>query len=237
MADEVWPENLGVNQAFARVQNRSGVFDSPFALGGQVASRYGALRWVSEVSFSNLSRRNLARVQALIGRAEGAGRVILVPDFERQRPMREINALNPGGLDDTISASEAGFSDTGLAFADTGFNFSVSPPFKLSAEVSQSANSFSIAGFIPGVLAFYEGQTFSVDNRLYRVIDAAPVVADETGVVTVTTEPRARHVHEAGAPVILSLPVCRMRLAPEDYDGKSSKIFSNLTLRFAEAPV
>lgn len=235
MADQLWPAGLAPTGADVRLQRRSGIYASPFANGGQVAARAGADQWQAELSFTVLTRRQAGLVDALTDRLGGAVGVVVVPDFERLRPIQQIIALTARRENDTEPAVERAFADTGYDFEDTGNGFVSGAPLTVAADVAAGDAVITVRGFVPGVVVAWPGQTFSVANRLYRVANDGDVVANGSGVASFTCAPLARVAHATGAQVICSRPACRMRLASEDIGSEARKIFSDRPLSFVEA--
>lgn len=186
MTDEVWPDGLLPVRASFTPPRTQPASPAAPGVSPRVTVRPGAI-WRGSAEFGLLDATRWGKLTALVDRADGADRVIRVPAFDRPRPATWDPAAPPAPDLATVGA------------------------IGLTGE-----RRIEIDGLAPDVAQLGPGDRLSLDGRLYRISDDAPVVNDANGTATVNIFPPLREDALIGDEVRLTRPVCRMRLSTDD---------------------
>lgn len=185
MADETWPDGLLPLKAAFSVLRAVPLSPSPFGATPRVTRRPGEI-WTAKVEFGLLTDRNWGQLTALLDRLGDRAGIVRVPCWDRIRPARWSPAAPPAPATATVAAH---------AF--------------------RGETSLAVTGLSDGAAQLGPGDRFSVDGRLYRISNAAPVTADGSGTAVFNIAPGLREDILAGDMVQIMAPVVRMKVSSQ----------------------
>lgn len=175
MTTFAWPSVKNPQSALWELRSNTQIFTSPLSGQSQTVELAGA-KWYCSVAWNNLSRAEIAPIQALFYKMRGMANTVYLPRFGESAPQNSVSGsitvTSSTGSTATLSSSSLSIGDF-IQFANYEVKmivgkssnvYTIEPPFR-----TQPSSSSSVTYTNPSAIMRLDGTSVAINKTLEGV--------------------------------------------------------------------